>query len=62
MGRLWRSWLRHCARSWKVGGSIPDGAIRIFHPSGLTVALVSIQSLREVSIRNISWGVKATGA
>jgi len=23
---LWRSWLRHCATSRKVAGSIPDGA------------------------------------
>jgi hypothetical protein len=27
----WCSWLRHCATSWKVGGSIPDGVIGIFH-------------------------------
>ena len=25
------SWLRHCATSKKVTGSIPDGVIRIFH-------------------------------
>jgi hypothetical protein len=25
------SWLRHCATSWKVAGSIPDGVIRIFY-------------------------------
>ena len=24
-------WLRHCATSWKVAGSIPDCVIRIFH-------------------------------
>ena len=23
----WRSWLRHCAKSPKVAGSIPDGVI-----------------------------------
>jgi hypothetical protein len=31
------SWLRRCATSWKVAGSIPDGVIAIFHwlnPSG----------------------------
>ena len=28
-GRL-HSWLRHCATSWKVAGSIPDGVIGIF--------------------------------
>ena len=26
----WRSWLRHCAASWKVAGSIPDGVIGFF--------------------------------
>ena len=26
-----RSWLRHCATSRKVAGSIPDGVIGIFH-------------------------------
>ena len=29
-GTRWRSWLRHCATSWKVAGSIPDGVIGIF--------------------------------
>ena len=27
----WRSWLKHCATSPKVAGSIPDGVIGIFH-------------------------------
>ena len=27
----WHSWLRHCATSRKVAGSIPDGVIGIFH-------------------------------
>ena len=27
----WRCWLRHCATSWKVAGSIPNGIIGIFH-------------------------------
>jgi hypothetical protein len=27
----WRSWVRHCATSRKVVGSIPDGVIGIFH-------------------------------
>jgi hypothetical protein len=27
----WRSWLRHCATSQKVAGSIPDGVSGIFH-------------------------------
>jgi hypothetical protein len=30
-GRRWRSWLRLCATSRKVAGSIPDGVIEIFH-------------------------------
>ena len=24
-GTRWHSWLRHCAKSWKVAGSIPGG-------------------------------------
>jgi hypothetical protein len=27
---LWRSWLRHCATSRKVAGSIPDGLTGIY--------------------------------
>jgi hypothetical protein len=27
----WRSWLRHCATSREVAGSIPDGVTGIFH-------------------------------
>ena len=56
---------RHCATSWKVAGSIPDGATGIFHwhnPSGRTTALGSTQPLTEMSTRNVSWGVKAAGA
>ena len=30
-GTRWRSWLRHCATSRKVAGSIPDGVTEIFH-------------------------------
>ena len=26
-GTLWHSWLRYCATSWNVTGSIPDGVI-----------------------------------
>jgi hypothetical protein len=29
-GTRWRIWLRHCATSRKVAGSIPDGVIGIF--------------------------------
>ena len=43
-GPRWRSWLRHCATSQKVAGSIPDGVIGIFQP------------LTEMSTGNISWG------
>ena len=50
---------------WKVAGSIPDGVIGIFHwrnPSGGTIALGTTQCLTDTSTRNISWGVKASGA
>jgi hypothetical protein len=36
-GRRWRGWLRNCATSRKVAGSITDGVIGVFHwrnPSG----------------------------
>ena len=42
--------------SRKVASSIPHGVIEIFHwhkPSGLTVALGSIQPLTEMSTRNL---------
>ena len=60
-----RGWLRHCATSRKVAGSIPDGVIGIFHchnPSGRSMAPGLTQPLTEMSTRNISWGVKAAGA
>jgi hypothetical protein len=59
----WRTWLRHCATSWKVVGSIPDSVIGIFHwrnLSGRTVALGSTQPLTEMRTRNISWGSKGS--
>ena len=43
-------WLRHCATSRKVAGSIPDGVIDIFHgykSSDRTVALVLTQPLKK---------------
>jgi len=64
-GTRWGSWLRHCATSRKVAGSIPDGVIKIFYwhnPSYRTMALGLTQPLAEMSTRNISWGVKAAGA
>ena len=57
----WRSWLRHCATSWKVAGPIPNGVIGIFlwHiPSGRTMVLGSTQRLTEMSTRNITWGYR----
>jgi hypothetical protein len=62
---MWRSWLRRCCTRRKVAGSILDGVIGIFHwhnPSGCTMALGSTQPLTEMSTRNISWGLRVTGA
>ena len=64
-GTRWRSWLKHCAASRKVAGSIIDEVTGIFHwhnPSGRTMALGLTQPLTEISARNIYWGVKAAGA
>jgi hypothetical protein len=64
-GMWWHSWLRQCATSWKIAGSIPDGVTGIFHshnPTGRTMALGLTQPLTEISTRNNSWGVKAAGA
>ena len=66
----YRSWLRHCATSRKVAGSIPYCVIGIFHwhyLNGRTNALGSTQPLTEMGTRNTSWkerggGVKAAGA
>jgi len=58
LGR-WRSWLRHCATSRKVAGSILSGVTGTFHshnPSGCIMALGSTQSRTEMSTRNSSWG------
>ena len=63
LGTRWRSWLRHCATSRKVAGSILDDIIGILHlhnPSGRTVAVGSTQPLTEMSTRNISWCVGLT--
>ena len=63
-GTRWGSWLRHCATSRKVAGSIPDGIIRIFHwhnPSRRSMALGLTQRLTEMNTRNISWAVKVVG-
>jgi hypothetical protein len=64
-GTQWHTWLRHCPTIRKVAGSIPHGAAQIsrwLNPSCRTVVLESIQPLTEMSIKNISWGIKAAGA
>jgi hypothetical protein len=51
-----RSWLRHCAISRKVAGSIPDKVTGFFNwpnPSSRTMALGSTQPLTEMSTRNL---------
>jgi hypothetical protein len=53
-GTWWHSWLRHCATSRKVAGSIQDSFIGIFHwhnPSGRTMALGLTQHITEMSTR-----------
>ena len=57
-------WLKHCATSRKVVGSILDDIEmrRLLNPSGRTIALGSTQVLTEMRTRNISWRVKAAGA
>ena len=63
-GTWWHGWLRHCATSRKVAGSIPDGVTGIFrshNPSRRTVTLGLTQPLTKMSTRNIFWGVKAAG-
>jgi len=65
LGYAVMSWLRHCAASRKVAGSIPDGFIGIFHwhnPFSCTMALGLTQPLIEMSTRNISWGIKVASA
>jgi hypothetical protein len=57
-------WLRLCATSRKVAGSISDGITGIFNrnnPSGCTLALGLTQPLTEMSTRNISLGVGSKG-
>jgi hypothetical protein len=64
-GTRWRSWLRHCATSRKVAGSISDGVTETFHwhnPSGSTMALGLTQPLKEMSTRNITWGQRRPGS
>jgi hypothetical protein len=56
-GTRYRSWLRNYATSRKFAGSIPDEVIEFFsrrNPSSRNMALVSTQSLTEMSTRNFS--------
>jgi hypothetical protein len=58
----YHSWLRHCATSWKVMGSIPDETIGCFNwpnPSSRTMPLGLTQPLTEMSTRNLT-GVKGS--
>ena len=51
--------------SRKAAGSFRDWVIGIFYwrnPSGHTMVLRSTQPLTDVNTRDVSWGVKATGA
>jgi len=55
----WCSSSRHCAKSRKVQGLIPDGVTGIFHwhkPSNRTTALGLTQPLTDMSTGKISWG------
>jgi len=59
----WYSWLRHCATSWKVPGSIPDGAIVIFNwynPACCTVALGLPQPVTQ-SMKSVTTEFKSGG-
>jgi hypothetical protein len=62
VGTRWQSWLRHCATSRKIAGSIPDGVIGIIDNTYGRTALGSTQPLKEMSTRNISWVVKEAEA
>jgi hypothetical protein len=64
-GHAVMQWLRHCATSREIAGSIPYGVIAIFHlhiPSGRIMSLGSTNPLTEMSTSNIFLGVKAAGA
>jgi hypothetical protein len=53
-GTRWPCWLMHCSTSRQVAGSL-ETFIDIILPG-------PTQSLTEMSTRNISWGVEASGA
>jgi len=55
---LCQCWVRHCATSQKVAGSIHHVVIRTFdlyNSCGRSMALGSNQPVTEMSISNISW-------
>ena len=59
MGPEMAWWLRCCATSRTVPGSIPGGVTGILcdiFPSDRTMALGSTQPLVKMSTRNICWG------
>ena len=59
VGTRWRCWLRHCATSRKVAGSIPGGVIGTFrwnNPSSHIMTMRLALPLTETSSRLISWG------
>jgi hypothetical protein len=60
----WCIWLRHCATSLKVTGSITVGSLEFIYslnPSGRIVALGTTRPLTEMSTRELPWGVKVAG-
>jgi hypothetical protein len=59
-GTRWRSWLRCCATSRKVAGSIPNGVNDIILQPHYGPGVDSASN--RMSTRNIPWGVKAAGA
>ena len=61
VGTQWRVWLRHCATSWKVAGSIPDGAINTIIPPAALRAWGRL-SVQQKWVPGIFLGVKAAGA
>ena len=59
VGTAVAQWLKCCATSRKVAGSISPGVTETFHwhsPSDRTLTLGSTEPVTEMSTRNISWG------
>jgi len=62
---FYRVMRRHCAKSWKVSGAIPNWVTEVFrwlNLCGRTIALGLTQLLTELSTKLISCGVKAAGS